>query len=797
MNHKRFNPIAFYRELRRRRVFQVALLYGVGAWGVIAACDVLLPQLTNWVADPDRAMRVVFIAAIALFPVALVFGWLYDVTADGIQRTASFSGTVRDPDTSLHPVDRGIIGTLSALVIGVLVASTVHIMRMEPPDALNGTAAGPAIPEHSIAVLPFEVCDGPGADPLLAAGIASETLRYLAEIPNLKVTAKSLLVIARASSFALANMDMEPRQIASTLRVRHLLSGTVCRDGDALTVAAELVDESGYLVWSHHYTEQMDAAGQVTRPLAALLAAGVAEGLGVVMPTRQDEPVDRLAHEQVLIGREYAQDEDFDKARSAFEAALEHKPDYAEAIFELAMLLWPNQFGESGQSAKLERSMMLAERALAMARHDLQRHPNSAQAHHMAGTIMYRLIKAERQRVAHTSIPADQSSQDDTLAQAERHLRRAVELNPSDSAAWLNLFYATEEEGREREALAVLEKGIERDPLHAGMNGQLATALARQGRYEEALALLDRFRPLPDVDVFIWQQMFRVNLMRGRSDEYVRSMIAMLEHKGHAAMVQRGDGPDAWVSSLGYYLRRFFELSEEGEAWLTRLAGILPQWYQDFRLTEDERQRRDYEQASRMTDEEILDQGIWAAEAMLRALRFAGEYDRAIRLAEVRAKESLMPSSRTWAPGYKLQLAAVYMEAGRPEEAAAVFEELSEALEALVLEGQRAAATLEWLAIAQSYLGQVDAAVSTLQLSEASGNGIILNFCHHPHEFSKVLDPYTALRRDPRFQQLHDRCMSEWGRQREAVRAMLADRDLDVLLAPWIERAAEERGKEQ
>ena len=70
----RLNPITLFQELRRRRVFRVALIYGVGAWGVIAACDVLFPQLSRWVADPDRAMRAVFIAAIALSPVALVFG---------------------------------------------------------------------------------------------------------------------------------------------------------------------------------------------------------------------------------------------------------------------------------------------------------------------------------------------------------------------------------------------------------------------------------------------------------------------------------------------------------------------------------------------------------------------------------------------------------------------------------------------------------------------------------------------------------------------------------------------------
>jgi len=43
----RLNPITLFQELRRRRVFRLALIYGVGAWGVIAACDVLVVGLND------------------------------------------------------------------------------------------------------------------------------------------------------------------------------------------------------------------------------------------------------------------------------------------------------------------------------------------------------------------------------------------------------------------------------------------------------------------------------------------------------------------------------------------------------------------------------------------------------------------------------------------------------------------------------------------------------------------------------------------------------------------------------
>jgi len=792
----RFNPITFFQELRRRRVFRVAVLYAVGAWGVIAACDVLFPQLTDWVADPDRAMRAVFIAAILLFPVALVFGWLYDVTPEGIRRTANFSETAHDPDTSLHPVDRGVIGTLSVLVIAVLALTSVHIVRM-PPVSLAGSPGASIAPENSIAVLPFEICEGPGVDPLLAAGIANEVLRHLAEIPNLKVTARSLLVIARASAFAFAETDMEPQQIAATLKVHYLLTGTVCRDGDALTVKAELVDESGYLVWSDSYTEQLDAAGQVTRSVAALLAEGVASRLGAVMQGSEDEPVDRLAYEQLLIGREYVERNDQDNARAAFEAALERKPDYAEAMFELALLEWPNVFMDSEQKAQYEKSILLAERALAMARRDLQRDPNSAHSHYVVGRITWMLMRLERHLALHKSGPDNPDVRAGKLAEAEGHLRRAVELNPSDSDAWYHLYLAFEEAEQEQEALAVLEQGIERDPLNAAINGQLAIQWARRGRYNEAIALLDRFKQLPDVPDGIWVQMLRVNTLRSREDLGFQSVVEMLEHDGYPEHVRRGQGASIWVAYTGYLLRRLWDLTEESKAWLTSLQEIpgrasMP----DYWVSEEEVLARAFEQASRMSDEEILDQGLFASGPIVEALRRHGDYKRAVRLMEATARERLFPSIRTWAPGGKLALATMYLEAGREEDAAVVLDELSRLLEAMVGEGLTNSVTLELLALTQALQGRVDAAISTLELSEASGNAMVFN-CHHPEEFSGALDPFAALRTDLRFQKLHERCMAEFERQRAAVRTLLAEHGIDKLLAPWIEVIQEEKAKKQ
>jgi hypothetical protein len=75
--------IRFLKELRRRRVFRVAGLYVVGVWLLMQAADVLFP---GW-GIPDAAIRYLFWAGLLGFPVALVFGWVFDISAQGIRRT--------------------------------------------------------------------------------------------------------------------------------------------------------------------------------------------------------------------------------------------------------------------------------------------------------------------------------------------------------------------------------------------------------------------------------------------------------------------------------------------------------------------------------------------------------------------------------------------------------------------------------------------------------------------------------------------------------------------------------------
>jgi hypothetical protein len=75
---KRLNR--FFSEARRRRVFSVAAVYIIGAWVVLQVADTLFPAWDI----PDRAMQFVVYAVLLGFPIALLFGWRYDIGARGI-----------------------------------------------------------------------------------------------------------------------------------------------------------------------------------------------------------------------------------------------------------------------------------------------------------------------------------------------------------------------------------------------------------------------------------------------------------------------------------------------------------------------------------------------------------------------------------------------------------------------------------------------------------------------------------------------------------------------------------------
>src|SRR6185295_11988384 len=75
-------------ELKRRRVFRVAFAYGIFASAMIQVGGTILPIFRT----PDWVQQVFVVLVVCGFPLALVLGWIYDITGEGIQRTPNTKG---------------------------------------------------------------------------------------------------------------------------------------------------------------------------------------------------------------------------------------------------------------------------------------------------------------------------------------------------------------------------------------------------------------------------------------------------------------------------------------------------------------------------------------------------------------------------------------------------------------------------------------------------------------------------------------------------------------------------------
>lgn len=72
---------SLFQELKRRKVFRVAVVYAVVAWAIIQIADTIAPMMNL----PESAPRLVLFLLIILFPIALFLAWAYEVTPEGVK----------------------------------------------------------------------------------------------------------------------------------------------------------------------------------------------------------------------------------------------------------------------------------------------------------------------------------------------------------------------------------------------------------------------------------------------------------------------------------------------------------------------------------------------------------------------------------------------------------------------------------------------------------------------------------------------------------------------------------------
>ena len=160
---------SFFEELKRRKVYRVAVGYAVVGWIVIQVAVTIFPVLQL----PDWGQRLVVAVVLIGFPLALFLAWAFDLTAQGIRTTPSLPN-----DRGSEYENRRRRRNVTALVgSGVLVSAVAGFFLL--PRAVATKM------EKSIAVLPFENFSEKPENAYFGDGVQDDILSNLSKIGDL------------------------------------------------------------------------------------------------------------------------------------------------------------------------------------------------------------------------------------------------------------------------------------------------------------------------------------------------------------------------------------------------------------------------------------------------------------------------------------------------------------------------------------------------------------------------------------------------------------------------------------
>jgi TolB-like protein len=330
------------------------------------------------------------------------------------------------------------------------------------PRAATGASAPPidagAAPDpKSIAVLPFTNMSPDKEQEYFSDGIAEELMNLLAQVPELRVA-------ARTSSFFFKGQHVELQEIARKLNVAHLLEGSVRKAGNRVRVTAQLIHAAaGYHLWSQTWDRTLDDIFAVQDEIAAAVVARMKVTLLGAAPKKKTYQPE--AYALFLQGREIARHdtaEAYDQAIAFFRRAVETDSRLAPAWVETAkcrLLQVSNGILTNKEGGRLAREAV--GEALAI-------DPDLAGAHASLGVLAERF--------------------DADPAAAARHFERALALDPANIDILGQTVLLARGLGRLELCARIGEYIALHDPVNPAGHARLSGSYFRLGRYDEAIA---------------------------------------------------------------------------------------------------------------------------------------------------------------------------------------------------------------------------------------------------------------------------------------------------------------------
>jgi len=506
----------FFDEVKRRKVYRVAAAYIIIAAGIIQLASAAFPAWDL----PNSAVRLVIVLLLIGFPLALILGWAFDLTPQGIRATPS-----APPGTHRR---RNVI---------MLVATGVII------SAAAGFFLLPRVSAHkidkSIAVLPFLDLSEAKDQEYFCDGMSEEILHALAKVDGLHV-------VGRTSSFSFKGKSVNAREVGKELNVANVLEGSLRREGNRVRVTAELISaSSGFHLWTETYDRKLEGMFALQDEITRAIVDALKIKLAVSLPVHEQRNTE--AYELYLQGLYFSNkssEEDLRRALSFFQRAVEKDPTFSRAWTGIAKVWY-----------------FLADVYV----RPLDAYPASKEA------ALKAIGLDEKDAEAHCYLSEAKRVLDWDLAGADEELKRALQLDPNSAPAHFfsalhPLFRGELKDGLqlvlEAEKLdpvspitsyvataaylandriddAVIEgqRTLQLDPNYFYLDSVLAAAHREKGNFDEAIALYTKAQEathLPSSGLAITYarmgrqpeaQNIRAQLLQAREKRYISAPL--------------------------------------------------------------------------------------------------------------------------------------------------------------------------------------------------------------------------------------------------------------------------------
>ena len=491
-----------YDELKRRNVFRVAIAYIVSTWLILQVADVVLNNI-----DAPGWVFSVFLLALALgFLPVVFFSWAYEITPQGVKRESEVDRSRSITAQTGQKLNQVTI-VLLVIVVAFVFVERVYLPKTAATGSLTGTDAtsdevtATAIDERSIAVLAFDDLSPEGDQAFFAEGLSEELLNVLAQVPELKVA-------GRTSSFAYKGKGTDLREIGEALNVAHILEGSVRKAGNRIRVTAQLIKASdGFHLFSQTYDRDLDDIFQVQDEIAGLISTSLKAELAADAGAPAATPTNLVTYDNYLLARQHIRTRNpglMNEAIRLLDEALAIDPDYVPALVQRALALdllsdAPGAYGTIPEKQAHAEARALLEKALEI-------DPENADAYAVLGLV--------------------QSDDQAASPEATGNLRHALALNPNHEDAKLWLGNIVDDL---REAEALYEDVVFRDPLYGPAFNNLIQSYLGKGQFDKAGALVDRVSRIAGEDEDVHQALGTIAYMRGDLADAARHLQSVYD----------------------------------------------------------------------------------------------------------------------------------------------------------------------------------------------------------------------------------------------------------------------------